>query len=379
ILDVNENVLPHLNIYDPLIPREVMVSLNLDRLELEEEIQRYQFMRLISSAKEVHLVYQERADKERSRFVEELIWEKEKAQKKVEIIEPHFTVKVHSPRKQIAKTPVMIEILKNHTYSSSSINLYLRNPLEFYYQYVLGLREKEDLLDEPENRQVGTFIHGVLEDVFKPYVGCAPQIDEAFRLHFRKIFHDRFEQTLAKAMKSDAFLLKSVIDARMERFLQQEAEQPLRQIQEILFIEKKFEDVIPLSVGNVKFVYRMDRVDRLRDGTVFLIDYKAGSVDPMPKAIDKIEGMELSRESIFENVRSFQMPLYFFYLDKHFPNEEINAAFYNLRTLEMDCFLKEKAMVDRGRIKEVYSKALDFVMKEILDPAVPFDAPSDLW
>ena len=78
VMDVNEGVLPHVNLYEPLIPREVMISLNLDRLEQEEEIQRYQFMRLISSAKTVHLVYQESRDKERSRFVEELIWDAEK-------------------------------------------------------------------------------------------------------------------------------------------------------------------------------------------------------------------------------------------------------------------------------------------------------------
>ncbi len=43
VVDVNEGLLPSLNIYEPLIPREVMIKLNLDRLELEEEIQRYGF------------------------------------------------------------------------------------------------------------------------------------------------------------------------------------------------------------------------------------------------------------------------------------------------------------------------------------------------
>ncbi|MBI4974850.1 MAG: hypothetical protein HZC19_03500, partial [Candidatus Omnitrophica bacterium] len=42
VLDVNEGDLPKFDVYEPLIPREVMVSLGLDRLELEEEIQRYQ-------------------------------------------------------------------------------------------------------------------------------------------------------------------------------------------------------------------------------------------------------------------------------------------------------------------------------------------------
>ena len=54
-----------------------MIKLNLDRLELEEEIQRYGFMRLISAAKNVHLVYQQNKDRTRSRFLEELIWEQE--------------------------------------------------------------------------------------------------------------------------------------------------------------------------------------------------------------------------------------------------------------------------------------------------------------
>ena len=53
-------------------------------------------------------------------------------------------------------------------YSPSSINTYLRNPIDFFERYVLGLQEQDDLLDEPDARQVGTFIHGVLEDVFSP-------------------------------------------------------------------------------------------------------------------------------------------------------------------------------------------------------------------
>src|ERR1035437_6122012 len=71
VVDVNEGLLPSLNIYEPLIPREVMIKLNLDRLELEEEIQRYGFMRLISAAENTHLIYQQNSDRIRSRFIEE--------------------------------------------------------------------------------------------------------------------------------------------------------------------------------------------------------------------------------------------------------------------------------------------------------------------
>ena len=377
VMDTNEGILPHLNIYEPLIPREVMISLNLDRLELEEEIQRYQFMRLISSAKNVHLVYQESRDKEKSRFVEELIWEEQKRSKSLEAVsvtQPSFAVDVVPVRQEAAKTSAMLDFLKNHTYSASSINTYLRDPMEFYYRYVLGLQEKEDLLDEPENRQVGTFVHRVLEEAFARFVGKTPKIDAKFRKDFMKIMDKRFEETFLRSMRADAFLLKAVMETRLTRFLEKEAEDPGRQVKEIMFLEKRFEDRIPLPSGERKFVYQLDRVDRMEDESILLLDYKTGSFNPMPKGIELIESMELSRESIRETVKSFQIPLYFFYLDKYFKDKEVNAAFYNLQTLEITRFIDSKMGYDRDRIKAAFLKPLDFILKEILDPETPFIA-----
>ncbi len=375
VLDVNEGVLPKLKIYEPLIPREVMVKLNLDRLELEEEIQRYQFMRLLSSAKNVHLIYREGADKEKSRFVEELIWEQEKLRKElnpIPVSRPGFEIKVEALTKQAVKTPAMADFLKGMRYSASSVNSYLRNPYEFYQNYVLGLREKEDLLDEPENRQVGVFVHGLLEETYGRFVGKNIKIDEAFRKYFMSAFEVRFDAVFGRSMNSDAFLLRSVLESRLVRFLEIEEKRQKERPSKLLYVEKRFEDVVNLSVGAVRFVYQVDRVDEYADGTVAIIDYKTGSVDPMPKAIDKIARMDLSRESIRDHVRSFQIPLYVHYLDKQFPQRTINAAFYNLRTMELDHFMTEKVKHDRARINEVFLRALDFILSEILDPNVPF-------
>ncbi len=375
VLDVNEGVLPRLRIYEPLIPREVMIGLNLDRLELEEEIQRYQFMRLISSAKNVHLVYQESKDKEKSRFVEELIWEEEKKGRRLEsvgITRPSFEVKVVPRRIEIKKTPEIIAFLKNFQYSASSINMYLRNPLEFYYNRVLGLQEKEDLLDEPEAKEIGTFVHELLEDTFKKFIGKKSVIDEHFRRYFLKVLDERFEETFGKSMKSDSFLLKSVLNARMNRFLEQEASSPERKISKILFIERFFKDKIPLSCGSMNFAYKVDRVDQMEDGSIMIVDYKTGSIDPMPKAIDKIESMPLLRETIRDTVVSFQIPLYFYYLDKEYKNASINAAFYNLRTMEIHKFIDERTKHSRKQIISAFMRALNFVMAEILDPEIPF-------
>lgn len=375
ILDVNEGILPSLRIHEPLIPREVMISLGLDRLELEEEIQRYQFMRLISSAKNVHLVYQESKDRERSRFIEELVWEGQKSEGKVKranIVRSGFQVDVKPQDNIVLKTPAMIEFLKNHTYSASSVNMYLRNPMDFYRNYVLGLREQEDLLDEPEARHVGTFIHELLEETFKPFLNKNPKIDQVFRDKFAKRFDQRFDETFAKSMKSDSFLLRAVIAERLNLFLNNEQCNEGRQAEKILYLENKFEDAVDLPVGQVKFRYVVDRVDQMPDGTVMIIDYKTGSTDVMPKPPDQVAGLEFSRENIFERVKSFQIPLYFHYLNKQFPDVPINAALYNLRTLDVHAFLDKPGEVDRNYVDEVYLGALNSIMEEIFNPDIPF-------
>jgi len=383
ILDVNEGILPKLSIYEPLIPREVMITLNLDRLELEEEIQRYQFMRLISSAKNVHLIYQESKDKERSRFVEELIWEEQKKGVKenlerinlqdiVPVKQASFEVQVSNKIKRVKKTSQIVNFLKQHTYSASSINTYLRNPLDFYYSYVLGLREKDDLLDEPEARQIGTFIHEFLEEQFRPLLNKPFEIDTLFHHDFFNNFDKKFEDIFGQGMKSDAFLLKSVLKERLIRFLDKEQSKEARPIEKILYLEQCFEDSIIFPTAAIKFKYIVDRIDKMKDGTIMIIDYKTGALDVMPGKIDSIASMELSRESIRDQIRSFQIPLYFYYLDKQYKDQPINAATYNLRTLDIRSFIDKKNTHSRDYINAAFMRALDFIMNEILDPDVDF-------
>lgn len=375
VLDVNEGLLPRLNLYEPLIPREVMISLNLDRLELEEEIQRYQFLRLISSAKNVYLVYEESKEKERSRFIEELVWEEEKKYKEtgvVPVIRGGFEVEMSSVKKCIKKTPAMIEALRRHTYSASALNMYIRNPMDFYRNYVLGLQEQEDLLDEPEARQVGTFVHELLEYAFMPYLKKKPEINAGFREKFSRIFEKRFEEAFGRSMKSDSFLLKTVMLERLNRFLDNEQSGEDRRVDKVLFLENRFEGTISLSVGDVRFAYIVDRIDQMESGEVMVVDYKTGSIDQMPKQIERIASMDLTRENLRDHLKSFQIPLYFYFMNKEFSGKKVNAALYNLRTLKFDRFIDDKMSYGPDQINDVFLKTIDFIISEILDPNVEF-------
>ena len=373
VVDVNEGLLPSLNIYEPLIPREVMINLNLDRLELEEEIQRYGFMRLISAAQNVHLIYQQDRDRTRSRFLEELIWEKEERSRSigsVGIVRGAFEVSVDKKPRVIPKTAAMLDHLKGFKYSASSINAYLQNPYLFYCRYVLGLKIKDDLLEVPESRHIGIFIHDLLQEAFSGFIGKKPVLDGHFRKYFQKIYESRFAAVFGKSGRSDTFLMETVLKTRLGRFLDQEAIRCEKDVKQVLYVERKFEDVITLNDKRVNLTYRVDSVDEMTDGQIFILDYKTGGMDPSPREI--AAGVTLTREYIRDHVRSFQMPLYVHYLREQFPGREVNSVLYHLRTMGFEKFLKDDQMKDVDRVLEGYFKALDFIMAEIYNPKMPF-------
>lgn len=372
IMDVNESVLPKLKIYESLIPREVMLSLGLNRLEKEEEIQRYQFMRLIRSAQNVHLVYEENREKEKSRFIEEILWDRQKKTGKLAVFDiprAAFAVEVASRPITPAKTLRMVDFLKRAVYSASRLNVYLNCPLRFYYQYVLGLSEKEDLLLEPLPRHIGTFIHELLEETFRGFVGRRPVIDPAFRKFFARRLEEKFDRDLASRMRSDSFLLRRIIANRLEKFLDNEAG---RGVEKIICLEEERSGTVNLQGELIPFRYTVDRIDQLPGERVVIIDYKTGGGSAAPKNLKALLAMESDRQSIRDNLRSFQLPLYYYFIQKDFPEADLNAELYNIRTLKRDIFITEEDAADKEKVMKVCFEALEHILSEILNPKIPF-------
>ena len=403
ILDVNENSLPKLKIYEPLVPREVMISLGLNRLEKEEEIQRYQFKRLLSGARKVYLIYEESSKKEKSRFVEELLWERQLAQGALEVMEiPRavFEVKISPEKANKPKNKKIIEFLEGIEYSASSINTYLGCPLRFYYQYVLGLREKDIISEEPESSDVGVFIHDLLYEAYSGLVGKKPLINQRFRDRFFRLLEKNFEAEFKRKMKSDAFMIKKIMRIRLEWFLDNEAN---REVDQIIGLELELKDELMIGEKSFRFTCRLDRIDRLSDGSLLVLDYKTAgaelpvvsavvrqahytsnytersrSVEP-PKGAGNLPEEDFSRETLRDTVKSFQLPLYLYFAQKIYPGQDINAALYTLNDLGKNLGLKELFKKDKGlEVKEktmqFYLKALEFILRDILNPDIPFSA-----
>ncbi|MBM3249321.1 MAG: hypothetical protein FJZ09_00535 [Candidatus Omnitrophica bacterium] len=375
IMDANENILPHISVYEPLIPRQIMEGLGLERLKQEEEIQRYHFMRLVEGAKTAYFVYDDNPEKERSRFLEEIIWQRQKKEETLKAspksVDGSFSVsaflKQEEPQK---KTKAMAGLFAgDFEYSASSIDAYLACPLKFYYQNVLRLREKEDLLDDPDAADIGTFLHNFLDHMYRSFLNKAPDLSKEFQKLFFEEFEKRFDKDIGKRMGAESFMVERIMRYRLEKFLKHEKS---RQVKAILSLEEDSPvTAIRLNGRDVKFKYRIDRVDELSDGSFLVVDYKSGTTAKGPDNLEKLGG-EFSRENVKKYIHSFQLPIYYYFTRKKYPDKPLNACLYNLRDLEMSYFIKPGEIEKAGFAMDVCLQALESVLAEIADPQVEF-------
>lgn len=377
VMDMNEGVLPNVSVYEPLIPRQIMEGLGLERLKQEEEIQRYHFMRLISSAENLYFIYNDSPQKERSRFLEEISWLKQKKENELNVfteITGRFDITVSSgSRPEVKKNDKIISCLSgDFNYSPSSLDTYLRCPLQFYYQYVLRLREKEDLLSETEARDIGTFLHNFLELAYGEFLNKRPVIDDKFRKRFFEEFETFFDAQIKKRMGSEAFMVREVMRYRLDKFLDNEQE---RMVKEVLCLEKEIRrQEIDFLGAKFKFTCRIDRVDAMDSGSIIIIDYKTGSIPDSPAGFEKLSALEFSRENIAKSIHSFQLPIYYHFIKREYKETPLNAMLYSLRDTSCKYFIREKEQEKADEIMEICQNALGFILREIVDPKVSFVA-----
>jgi ATP-dependent exoDNAse (exonuclease V) beta subunit len=237
------------------------------------------------------------------------------------------------------------------------------------------LREKEALSEEPEAADIGNFIHGLLEESFRPFLGKKPVIDASFERRFFGLFDERFEETFRRKMRSDAFLVKEVASFRLQQFLENERSRP---VAELLALEKTYKGEVPLSAGGVRFKSRVDRIDLLPDDSLLILDYKTGGLEGVGARVERLNDEALSRGLIKEVLTSVQLPLYTFFVAREHPGRPVNAGLYSLRNPRKNgikmFFEPREEESSRARRLRACMKAVAFLVDEILRPDIDFAA-----
>jgi ATP-dependent helicase/nuclease subunit B len=372
-LDANEGTLPDTTREESFLPFKARQMLGLPTHLDREEMMFYTFDTLIRGAKESHLFYVENDEKEKSRFVERLLWETQKREGKrddhgyVKTIQYAVSLREENPR-PIKKSTEMVGFLKEYSYSATALNTYLSCPLRFYYEYVLGLREKEVLSDEFEKEEIGSFVHLVLCHYLKGKAGLVLTEKEMNLKEFEKVFSKDFEEQYGKDPTGEIYLLRNQVERHLKDFITNYQVPKIKEFRtKILGLEQR----VDVKKDSFRLGARLDRVEKRGERTTIL-DYKTSA----NKHFLTIRYPKLdlkNRDSWAEAIGTLQLPFYlltYSQLSGERP-EAIDCMFLLLGRARMDSDIEVPLFKSETEFKEnfgILTEVIFSLLKEIVNP-----------
>ncbi|MGZ3567282.1 MAG: PD-(D/E)XK nuclease family protein [Thermodesulfobacteriota bacterium] len=376
-LDANEGIFPDTAREDSFLPVKARQMLGLPTYLDREEIMSYTFHTLIGGAKEVHLFYVESDEKEKSRFVEKLLWQRQKKDGKrddsryIHTIQYAVSLKDKAPR-PIKKSLEMIKFLREYPFSATSLNTYLSCPLQFYFEYVLGLREREVVSEEFEKEEIGSFVHLVLSEYFRGRVGSMLTEKQMSLREFGKIFHKHFEEQYGKDPAGEIYLLRNQVGRHLEDFIRNYQLVKIKEFRtKILDLERE----IHVEKESFKLRARLDRVEKRDDRTV-IIDYKT-SANRNTLTINYNRVDLENRDSWCKAIGSLQLPFYllaYSTLTGEKP-EMIDCMFLLLGRSRIDSDIEVPLFKNESEFRENFGKLTEVIfnlLREIVSPDQAF-------
>ena len=380
ITSVNENVLPKGGGLNSFIPFDVKLEFNLPTYREKDAIFSYHFFRLLQRAKNIFLLYNSENDSfgggEKSRFISQLMHLKPNL-KEMQIA-PNVTTE-KSSLMEISKTKEILEKLKEQAvkgFSPSTLTNYLYNPIDFYKQKILGLREYKEVEETVAANTMGTIIHDTLDVLYQPFIGkfitkesikeMLNKVEDLVLYYFKKHFHSSDVYTGKNR------LIFEISKDYINRFLAIEIDSLQEDdVLKIIATEQDLEATITIDEFDfpIKLRGQVDRIDQL-NGVTRIIDYKTGNVTAANLKVSDISVIGEEKYS-----KAIQVLLYAFLYSQNFETKELEGGIISFKNLKGG-FLK----VDFGKKDhEISSEKIDEflisiknLIKEIFNPEIPF-------
>ncbi len=310
ILDVSDDVLPGGDDIDPLLPPRMRTALALPGRRERERAAAHQFAVLLGGAEEVHLFFREGGGKEKSRFVENILWEREQQRQSIgeagdiRPIDLMVTL-THQDPHPIPKSPGMHAVLGQLSYSATMLDTYLKCPLRFYYSYVLGLSAREEVDEEIDRAGIGTFVHEALATYHRQIPASAPMTSLADPERMDAVVGQLFDTRFGSDPRGQRLLMKMQVQRQLGRYIA-EWRRPLIEKERIriIAVEHRMRHV---KDGRI-LVGKADHIE-MRGETLYIVDYKTGADENRYRIrFDKLSAAD--REGWAKAIGSLQLPFY---------------------------------------------------------------------
>lgn len=367
ILSMNERIFPRRRGVNSFIPNYIRSAYGMSTIEQQEAIVSFNFYRLFNRSEQVTLIYDSSAQKmgssEPSRFItqlEKVYGHKLNHVEMVPDVHTSASISIEVPntglglRELYTRDP---DTGAGKYLSASAINKYINCPLSFYMHYVQRLNDDNETSDFMDYGTFGDIIHDTLREC---YCSVEPGsvntggriIDENHIMNFKNRRLDSLVKRNIKkhylhvpdekldsdtsSLRGEALMLVDTIKSYVGFVLEYDLEEVKKNGPFMILECEEPHRVKGLEIGGEKFnfTYTPDRVDRLGDGTIRIVDYKTGK-DETAFAYDD----ELSH--LFNGIRKdrrkaiLQLFLYCYaYMTENGNIKKITPVIYKLASMD---------------------------------------------
>ena len=289
ITSVNEGILPAGKSNNSFIPFDLKIEYGLPTYNDKDAIYTYHFYHLIQRAKKVYVIYNTEMDAlnggEKSRFIQQLETENihNITQQIVSADIPTYLNELEVIPKTETVQQKIIQ-LGQKGFSPSSLTNYVRNPLDFYYDKILGVKATDLVEETVAANTLGTIVHESLEFLYTPFIGKLISVDDvqSFKKQIDKTVLKYFEIVYKNGDVSTGknLIIFEVAKRYVLNFLNYEiAQLKAGNTIRIIALEDNEETLIKIEGIDqpVKIKGMVDRVDEF-NGQIRIIDYKTGKV-----------------------------------------------------------------------------------------------------
>ncbi|MGD0589272.1 MAG: PD-(D/E)XK nuclease family protein [Bacteroidota bacterium] len=383
LLNANDHVLPGGIGSDMLLPQKLRENLQLETHRDRDKLSEHYFNLLVRGAKRVHLFFSESGESSKSRFIEQLLWERQKrdgtysSDHSVQTI--RYQVKLANDAvPAISKSKESLETLRGFSYSSSALDTYMQCPIKFYYRYIMRLKEKEEATEDIDSQEIGKFVHEVLKKFYEPLLGKKLNIHDLDIMRMEQLVNEFFSEKFGTEPVGASYLLKRQIQRQLKALLTN-YQKSVIEVNDVII--QRLEEKISVNAFGVKFEGKLDRIEQ-RSNSIVILDYKTGV--PQSKKLIAMNKLDLNeRESWSEAIPSLQLPIYLLLYRIHsgLTTEEIIPAFLYIGesrlSKEGEIFFVEDS-AERALCFTQVQKVIELLLQEMNNAAVPFSPPADL-
>jgi len=398
LFSANEGFLPQISFGHSFVPYHLRKGFGMPTYEDQDAMYAYYFYRLIQRTDKTVLVYNSItegiASSEKSRFLYQLLYDSD-----FEIEELNLSFNF----KGTTNEPIRIEANETHlrklmsrfterNLSPSAINTYLDCKLKFYFKYIAGIKEKDELKEEIDAVLFGNLFHYAIEILYRPFEN---KTVEAHALKLLRGDKRRIESVVLEAIAVKYYLMAPeeasrlqlsgqsiLIAAHIREYICQLLENDIQFAPfQLVSLEQEYSTDYEIRANDKPIKVRIggivDRMDRTADG-LRIIDYKTGR----NLKLDFKEWSQLTDRNYYDRRKEiFQTLIYCDILSRTETVGSIYPTIYKLDDLFNEEFVPN--VIYQGEklifqsVKEEFSTVFADVLSEMFSIGTEYDQVKD--